>query len=925
MSGLDRSELEPAGGAGKPYRCYVVNVDAENYMLRGVGKSDAEQLDMFVIRERNHQPGDRITYYEDVSFGLCGRFFSFHSLLCSCEMTCCCMCGSFCPSDCHACFHKICTKRSSNLCQKNPDVHQPLTFDYDKPIADWTNANVIEWMAALNMYTYSDVFKCKDIKGTDLLEMDRDKLMNMGIKDEFHQRAILSCIDELVKKPEENNQVDETDNVDASSTQTHNLMENTFNTLEKCKKCNKYLRGILHQGFLCITCGLVAHRTCRANGLPKCVGDKNKQLTKIFFGIPLCNQTMTEAGAPVFVDKICQELEKRAQEDLTLGLYNMYYSSPPPEELATLAKLLEETNGETDLSGFAPVVLTASFKKYLRQLPDPLIPVQWYDKFLEAAKTQRNDDQLAAILRELIEELPSTHKATLRYIMGHLCRICQLEFKRGNQSPPTALVQVFSTIIMRPSWERIIQIVYNTQNHNRIVELLLMHGLWGENLPDFASAPAIPPRKYSMMGNLAGTPPTPREKSEGLNIASSVAPAPISLQDAEWYWGNISREEVTDKLQNTVDGTFLVRDASNKGGEYTLTLRKGGTNKLIKICHQSGKYGFTEPYTFDSVVELVTHFRRTSLSLYNATLDIKLLYPLSRFNQEDEAAKMENDEKLWTNLAEITNKLDANNRKLADLSRAFAKTKNEVVAKRQALDALEELSKVLKEQAQLQKLYTATDAQPHEIKGLENNAKLLQDRLNMIEESCEQLAENLKQRIAYNKSLDREVTTEKLHIINLAKKQEKFVRWLQDRGVSLVKINQVIKKADVEEPTEDREDLENIPHNDETTWLMLEFSRSRAEDALSNTPDGTFLIRNSSTDQYALSISCNGLVNHCIIHCTGTGFGFAEPYNIYPTLKDLVLHYATNSLEIHNDSLKTKLLYPIGGKISTFRNRHNLN
>lgn len=41
------------------------------------------------------------------------------------------------------------------------------------------------------------------------------------------------------------------------------------------------------------------------------------------------------------------------------------------------------------------------------------------------------------------------------------------------------------------------QVVHNTEAHIRIIELLLLHGNWGEKLPLFASAPQPPPRKVS--------------------------------------------------------------------------------------------------------------------------------------------------------------------------------------------------------------------------------------------------------------------------------------------------------------------------------------------------------------------------------------------------------------------------------------------
>lgn len=61
--------------------------------------------------------------------------------------------------------------------------------------------------------------------------------------------------------------------------------------------------------------------------------------------------------------------------------------------------------------------------------------------------------------------------------------------------------------------------------------------------------------------------------------------------------------------------------------------RKDGHNKLIKIYHCDGKYGFSDPLTFTSVVELIWYYQHHSLVEYNATLDLMLTNPVSRFQQ----------------------------------------------------------------------------------------------------------------------------------------------------------------------------------------------------------------------------------------------------------------------------------------------------
>ncbi|XP_076807372.1 rho GTPase-activating protein 12-like isoform X4 [Clavelina lepadiformis] len=158
----------------------------------------------------------------------------------------------------------------------------------------------------------------------------------------------------------------------------------------------------------------------------------------------LCEKENTTV--PSFIKLCVEEVERRG-----LDIDGIYRVSGNLSHIQKLRFMIDRDEA-VDLSEpqWEDIhLITGALKMFLRELPEPVIPFNFFDKFVAACKIQ-DQFQRVDTMKKLVSVLPKPNGDTLRYLMKHFCRVVEHSAKNRMQVQNIAIV-FGPTLLLKPT------------------------------------------------------------------------------------------------------------------------------------------------------------------------------------------------------------------------------------------------------------------------------------------------------------------------------------------------------------------------------------------------------------------------------------------------------------------------------------------
>ncbi|XP_075984189.1 uncharacterized protein LOC142981926 isoform X2 [Anticarsia gemmatalis] len=170
---------------------------------------------------------------------------------------------------------------------------------------------------------------------------------------------------------------------------------------------------------------------------------------------------------PEFVVACVKEIESSEENMCTDGLYRASgnLSQVQKIRLEVDQNKMSVIENNTDIH-----VLTGSLKLFFRELKEPLIPCNMFDRVLAACSIKPREARIKEF-QKIVQALPQCNRDTLQYLLEHLLRVTK--YSERNRMHTANLAIVFGPTLLWAPAEQAHNIAIDCIQQNNVVDILL--------------------------------------------------------------------------------------------------------------------------------------------------------------------------------------------------------------------------------------------------------------------------------------------------------------------------------------------------------------------------------------------------------------------------------------------------------------------